>query len=1453
MIFAAEGEWKTPRLRGNMMQTASYTQYIAQRLQTTKPGLRRVHCKAHRGLPGNELVDSISRCTATSKWRPECRQSMKAKRLISHPMLPFLWWTNCTQSIPPPWHQKLTIKDRQDGPKAKTQKVETKEDPRGQMTCLKITCATMNVFASIDNSTVEFYNKRQMFSQQLHERSWSLIGMQETRATRSMSKSDPFYHMMVAEGERGHHGVELWVSKTTKFGSRPIGKQDIHVMVATPTILQVAIRNEEVMFDAMVLHAPQRTSDAKEQWWLKVTKLINDRVTKGIPVIVLGDLNARLGSVQVPGIGPIAKEEECPNGKLLRKCILENDLTAINTTPKHQGDTSTYAKTRIDYILTSTSWMPAVVMSWKDTTVDLMHLKDDHRPVICKMEMLIPKKEGKTEWGFDRKEAFKAGNEKAIQNIFETFEEPKWEESIDTHVQKLEEHIRTKLREAFPSKPKRIPRHPYIGERLWQQVELRKAYSKELEMLKAQEKRDTLQKAFCVWNRRVYRGQDTLRNQYQAVIEQANTKAAKEIKHAIKRDKNQHIEQTIHDLQRACKTNDTRTIFQQLRSFRPRDPRKRIKVAMPLPHLEDDKGPVENKQQWDLGWHNFWAKLECAEVKEWAQHEEDLDQMCAKEGDQDYIAEACQATPTWTDVRSTIQTLKKGKAPGPDGIPSETYAKGGMAAVKIIHTIAMKQLYRQKTPKTHRGGWAFPIYKFKGSQCQRSSYRAIVLQNTLNKTLMRLWRPELARKFGKYASSRQGGARQGTGPQAHILKLRLHQKRAQLRGMSQAIVMVDIESAFYRTLRGLFVNTARTQPSKEHLGEVFRLFGLSPLQADETTEHLQGIPALEAAEVNKAIQAIIEDAFRGNWTRIKHSDTCIIPQTGTRPGDPSADVLFSFVIKRLLDGIENALLTSGHSTQEAQGLAWVDDLAFMIEDSAPRIEGKVKKTLSAIFDESMQRALKPSLQPGKTDILLHYAGQGTQHYKRQKEEEGTGITFQSRDYGEQEAHCVQDAKYLGSIIDARQRLMPDIVYSTTAAYHNVKPLRKQVLANKAIEATKRTWVLQALATSKAAYAAGTWPTLTQHESKVWNARIYKIYRLLEPHGKEGDERANLYLLAKYELPAPDDLLAAQRLRMLSMIARWADEEYLRSVYEVADFEDEQTWPSQVVRDYKRFTGKTVSFREILGSYRGQNGQQEMKKVIAKHHKKMKHIHRQSWQIWQQERKDGKGKGPSQETGEYTCGECGKQFKNATARAVHAWKIHKVHAEAAHFCPTPTCMACGRNFHTLARVRQHVGYSSMRCLEKLKNIYEPLDIQQIQHINSLERDEAKATWKSGRKTLPQIRTYMRNTDTSIDSWAGNWTDYYDQKTWSTSEVQEMQWLQTEVAEALLDYFENLREASEVFLAEVRRIGHKIHSPRVAVVWLDMIWADLKGNEQVTEQMLIRMTEARKAILTPWGPA
>ena len=118
----------------------------------------------------------------------------------------------------------------------------------------------------------------------------------------------------------GTHGVQLWVSKrlrATTLDTRPIDHRSLFV------VLQIV----------GVLHA-SCTNDATSANFYKGVDATIKVMRSPFPeayVLLLGDFNARLGSVQSLSVGPHGAEHENDNGTSLRLIATEHAMMLINT------------------------------------------------------------------------------------------------------------------------------------------------------------------------------------------------------------------------------------------------------------------------------------------------------------------------------------------------------------------------------------------------------------------------------------------------------------------------------------------------------------------------------------------------------------------------------------------------------------------------------------------------------------------------------------------------------------------------------------------------------------------------------------------------------------------------------------------------------------------------------------------------------------------------------------------------------------------------------------------------------------------------------------------------------------------------------------------------------------------------------------------------------------------
>ena len=106
-------------------------------------------------------------------------------------------------------------------------------------------------------------------------------------------------------------------------------------------------------------------------WWESVHQIMEKRGAN-IPVVCLGDFNAKLGSAVSEGCGDHAWDVEDDGGGLLRELVDRWGLLMPSTFSQyHEGHSATFVsslghKSRIDYILVSKDSQPGIIRSFVD-------------------------------------------------------------------------------------------------------------------------------------------------------------------------------------------------------------------------------------------------------------------------------------------------------------------------------------------------------------------------------------------------------------------------------------------------------------------------------------------------------------------------------------------------------------------------------------------------------------------------------------------------------------------------------------------------------------------------------------------------------------------------------------------------------------------------------------------------------------------------------------------------------------------------------------------------------------------------------------------------------------------------------------------------------------------------------------------------------------------------------
>ena len=330
-------------------------------LQADRRELHYSHVKAHEGHPINEAVDNMAKSTV--------------RGILPAPKLPFKYaWIHLVNPANVPWPAAFPSVFKAEGPFFQRPEDTTwHHDPSSQATedvCIKLSFASANVLTLDSGNTRKqiqglmqqgrIATLQAQFSKAAHH----VVGVQECR-TQGQYTRHSVSHLVYQSGasEDGARGCELWLNKSQPYAasrSQQFCFADNHVHIASydDRHLMAIIQAPHLSLRVLVVHAPHQgiCEEQRNAWWKNMTTLIT-KVANHLPLVILGDMNARLGTVTSDCIGEHGAEEENSNGHYLHMMMLERDLWAPSTfMTTHSGQHVTWTSSkgtehRLDYIL----------------------------------------------------------------------------------------------------------------------------------------------------------------------------------------------------------------------------------------------------------------------------------------------------------------------------------------------------------------------------------------------------------------------------------------------------------------------------------------------------------------------------------------------------------------------------------------------------------------------------------------------------------------------------------------------------------------------------------------------------------------------------------------------------------------------------------------------------------------------------------------------------------------------------------------------------------------------------------------------------------------------------------------------------------------------------------------------------------------------------------------------
>ncbi|OLQ01432.1 hypothetical protein AK812_SmicGene15826 [Symbiodinium microadriaticum] len=387
---------------------------------------------------------------------------------------------------------------------------------------------------------------------------------------------------------------------------------------------------------------------------------------------------------------------------------------------------------------------------------------------------------------------------------------------------------------------------------------------------------------------------------------------------------------------------------------------------------------------------------------------------------------------------------------------------------------------------------------------------------------------------------------------AHLLALRRMKQNG-------AVIFIDSAAAYYSIAKDVLVLTPQQKADSQLLHKRAELlFDDLQLQAEFVNIVQSSAGELDAA-MSTELQRFLQQQLDTTWYVSRNNAShAFVAESGTAPGSPLADVMFSLVFGRVLKRTAAFLKSKGMQativaeTAQGHGLTptWADDVSILLQTSSVEsVVPAVADTISYFLDELRQAGLKANFGPGKTEALLSINGQGARKMRQQLFcQECPAVSFGQ--HGEAGSIRVTATyEYLGSLIQADGHALPSILHRRTLAREMFRPVKNRMLRNPALTVGEKTDLLRSRILTRFFYGSGLWTFGTKREQETIDETVYGFYRSAFRHvlAVSSQGYANEELAGALGLPLPREILNVERVRTLTQLARGGFQQVLQEL------------------------------------------------------------------------------------------------------------------------------------------------------------------------------------------------------------------------------------------------------------------------------------------------------------------
>ena len=717
---------------------------------------------------------------------------------------------------------------------------------------------------------------------------------------------------------------------------------------------------------------------------------------------------------------------------------------------------------------------------------------------------------------------------------------------------------------------------------------------------------------------------------------------------------------------------------------------------------------------------------------------------------QSFHAEDQSVPSLFSDICDKVKDLMKGKgknsAPGSDLLKYVVY----YAFPFLIDRLqpVLDSANQCSPPLQWLISIVHPLYKGKGSPHFCPSYRDILLANCSGKLFRQVPRNALLPHLNAYSLNTMCGGILARGTDFCSQYIRVAKSLAKKKGSSLCILFADVVCAFASVLRDLVFSNRISDAS---IAAFFAKIGCRQAVFGEFVGIVRGLSAMDFANVPASLQKLVASLAGKSFFTMRGSTKFVDYTNGTGAGNPLADILFNFLIARVLRYIDVKLhdacleYFSGPASQnnvfgidisEVQpfsSTSYFDDGAFFIEHPDPQhcMDNSILVT-AIVIDGFVIHGFVLNFKVGKTALMYKFRGHKSRDVHNSiYNSPNPRVPVYTRTMGLVYVFACLIYIHMGSRMsfdNSDSHESKARADSTMAAYRDTHRLCK----NRNFSTPASLTVTKSLCLSRLVCNVGSCWEWNVAATKAFDTCYFKLFRRVYlKRSSEGNvvHVSHSELCYKYCLVPPDALRRKIRLRYFGRLlakgptSLWA---LLIAEYEF----DSKSFLHSIVSDLHFLWRNVYSFRNLPDP---NEEFQPWKSLICD----LPGSFYKALDMQCDTESQLVLSTPAPQVVEHThhiCHICGSKQSSKQELSAHLFKKHGIKIPLRRKIDTTFCLSCMTEFHTRTKLINHIAYRCPACAFYYSNHVNELDSSITDPLDAQESVDNKSLRKQGKKIL-----------------------------------------------------------------------------------------------------------------------